>query len=97
MDGLEFLVAWYGAHCDGDWEHQFGISITTLDNPGWYLTVNVTGTEVEERSFARVEVERSDTDWVFYWCDGSRFTAACGAANLVESLGYFRAFAEGSP
>jgi hypothetical protein len=31
---LEFIVAWFARHCDGDWEHDLGIRIATLDNPG---------------------------------------------------------------
>jgi hypothetical protein len=32
---LTWLQAWYAEQCDGDWEHQFGVSVETLDNPGW--------------------------------------------------------------
>jgi hypothetical protein len=28
------LEAWYASRCDGEWEHGYGISIETLDNPG---------------------------------------------------------------
>jgi ribosomal protein L37E len=34
-DLLSKLSDWYAAQCDGDWEHEFGIHIGTLDNPGW--------------------------------------------------------------
>jgi hypothetical protein len=33
-DALDFLHRWYAAQCDGDWEHEFGIRLTTPDNPG---------------------------------------------------------------
>lgn len=26
-DLLDFLQSWYQAHCDGDWEHQFGTEL----------------------------------------------------------------------
>ena len=30
---MGFLQSWYQSQCDGDWEHEFGIRIETLDNP----------------------------------------------------------------
>jgi hypothetical protein len=34
-DALAWLMQWYLAQCNQDWEHEFGITIATLDNPGW--------------------------------------------------------------
>lgn len=34
-DVLGRLERWYAAQCNGDWEHTYGITIETLDNPGW--------------------------------------------------------------
>ena len=25
---------WYNGNCDGDWQHEYGIKIETVDNPG---------------------------------------------------------------
>ena len=33
-DLLPKLTCWFAARCDGEWEHDRGISITTTDNPG---------------------------------------------------------------
>lgn len=30
---LTRLQRWYSSVCDGDWEHQFGVNVSTLDNP----------------------------------------------------------------
>ena len=43
---LAFLEAWYRKHCGGDWEHQHGVELGTLDNPGWRLAVDLEGTSV---------------------------------------------------
>ena len=32
------LERWFKSRCDGSWEHDFGITIETTDNPGWLLT-----------------------------------------------------------
>jgi len=39
MDLLEQVEDWYSSQCNGDWEHQYGISIDTLDNPGWSRSI----------------------------------------------------------
>jgi hypothetical protein len=36
-DLLPRLSRWYAAHCSGEWEHQYGVSIQTIDNPGWLV------------------------------------------------------------
>ncbi|TMB85990.1 MAG: hypothetical protein E6J45_14585 [Chloroflexi bacterium] len=33
-DPLALLQHWYLSRCDGEWEHQRGITIESLDNPG---------------------------------------------------------------
>jgi hypothetical protein len=48
------LKRWYTARCDGDWEHQYGIRIETLDNPGWLVKIELTGTALEDLPFAVV-------------------------------------------
>ena len=35
---LSTIERWFKGHCDGMWEHLFGINIETTDNPGWILT-----------------------------------------------------------
>ncbi len=83
------LQQWYLAQCDGDWEHDSGIEIGTLDNPGWRVRVNVSGTNVEGREFSRVNVERSDADWIQAWVEDGGWHAACGPLNLDEAVGIF--------
>lgn len=41
MELLRFLQDWYLSQCDGDWEHQLGIDIGTIDNPGWTVKVSL--------------------------------------------------------
>jgi hypothetical protein len=54
-------MAWYSSHCDGDWEHQQGISIQTLDNPGWLLKVNLIGTNLEGATMIPISEDCDDS------------------------------------
>jgi hypothetical protein len=67
LDGIRFLQVWYEAQCDGNWEHQFGVDIGTLDNPGWRVKISLEDTELEGSSFDRIQVERTETDWYHCW------------------------------
>jgi Immunity protein 53 len=88
-DVLGELQVWFRAHCDGDWEHSNGLSITTLDNPGWSIEIQLSGTELESRSFPRHEDHRSVEDWIVCWQDEMTFRCACGPLNLTESIAIF--------
>ena len=96
MKELERLQAWYLAQCDGEWEHGFGVSISTLDNPGWIVDINLTGTTLASGPFAAVArgMEPDETDWVSCKVEESKFQGAGGASNLGEILGVFLNWAE---
>ena len=38
---IQWLQDWTKSQIDGDWEHELGISISMLDNPGWVLSADV--------------------------------------------------------
>jgi hypothetical protein len=33
IDVLGWLEQWYQQQCDDEWEHHYGVTIETLDNP----------------------------------------------------------------
>ena len=39
-DSLATIEKWFSGKCDGLWEHQKGLALTTTDNPGWLMTVD---------------------------------------------------------
>ncbi|WP_101787486.1 immunity 53 family protein [Nonomuraea indica] len=92
-DALGFLQSWYTSHCDGDWEHSYGVTIDTLDNPGWRLKIDLLSTPLAGALLDRLVVERTEDDWVHVWSDGTHFEGACGPLNLGEVLEHFRVFA----
>jgi hypothetical protein len=95
MDGnaFEFLQEWYSGQCDGDWEHQYGVEIGTIDNPGWRVRVDLQGTALDGCRLDIVRFENADDDWLRYWSDGTRFEAAAGPRSLARAVEAFRSFA----
>ena len=92
-DGLGALQAWFATHCDGNWEQEYGVTIETVEEPGWELRVDVVGTSLEAVVLPRESVGRSDDDWCEAWCDGYTFHAVGGLHNLDVLLGSFVSFA----
>ncbi|MFI7438870.1 immunity 53 family protein [Nonomuraea indica] len=93
-DALAFLQSSYASCSDDDWEHSYGVTIETLDNPGCHLKIDLVDTPLAGASLDRLEVERAEDDWVHAWSDGLRFEGACGPPNLGEMMGAFRDFAK---
>ncbi len=89
-DVWTWLQAWYVGECDGDWEHQYGIKIETLDNPGWSVTIDLVHTRLEDVDFVAQRVHRSEDDWYSMQVDSNVFRAAGGPLNLGELLHAFR-------
>ncbi len=51
MGLVDEIQVWYETQCNGDWEHDYGLTIVTLDNPGWKVTINLTGTKLVNKHF----------------------------------------------
>lgn len=84
---LERLQAWYDSNCDGDWEHQYGFCLETLDNPGWCLTVDLNDTHQENQAFIDVNTDDDgQLDWISLKRDGTKLRGACGPTQLGAML-----------
>ncbi|MFG2919720.1 immunity 53 family protein [Kitasatospora sp. NPDC048298] len=90
---LNWLQAWYADQCNEDWEHEWGVKIETLDNPGWSVSIDLEKTDLKECEYPRHDVNRSPHDWVWVWTSDKIFHARCGPANLSEALTLFRSWA----
>jgi hypothetical protein len=94
-DELTALETWYASQCDGDWEHQDGIEINTLDNPGWRVVIDITDTELAGKSFPTVEENyEHDAEWLRCWVEQGKFNAASGPRKLSRVLRIFLDWAD---
>ncbi|MGN7770180.1 immunity 53 family protein [Phyllobacterium sp. 22552] len=98
-DGTELakLQAWYKSHCDGEWELHQAIKISTLDNPGWHVQIDLRSTSLVDE-YHRFEPKQVDyeheTNWYTFNIENDIFTAAGGPETLLEILREFLDFAE---
>ena len=97
MSILKWLEEWYESNCDGDWEHQFGLSLNTLDNPGWCLRLDLNYTLFEDVIFPEVLIDRSEYDWVRCIKKGSSIECTGGSKNLEEMLSIVKKWMDSNP
>lgn len=45
-DSLQLITNWWRSQCDGNWEHEYGMSIGTMDDPGWIVHVDFSFTNI---------------------------------------------------
>jgi hypothetical protein len=89
MSVLADLQHWYEAQCNDDWEHQFGVTIDTLDNPGWAVTIDLDDTNLAGVAFQEVKDIEHERDWISCWVEGDKFKGAGGPLKLEEILRIF--------
>ncbi|MGO4223646.1 immunity 53 family protein [Lysobacter sp. TAF61] len=95
MDALTRLQQWYLDQCDEDWEHSCGVTITTLDNPGWNIEIDLAGTKLEGKALEPIhygmfeDAETSGSEWIFCKVADNKFSAAGGPQKLEEIINEF--------
>ena len=86
---------WYHAQCDGDWEQGHGISIETLDNPGWWLKIDLRGTKLEGFTMEpEVHHYVHEGDWWRCWTATDRFNGDGAPQQLASVIRTFREWAD---
>ncbi|MFT3675503.1 MAG: immunity 53 family protein [Chitinophagaceae bacterium] len=87
---LEWLQQWYNTQCDGDWEHEYGVKITTIDNPGWSVVIDLTGTKLEGIEVPYKLEEISPDVWRSYSITKDVFDAGCSPSELLSLIKVFK-------
>ena len=94
MDLFNWLNEWYKSNCNGNWEHCYGIKIETLDNPGWWVSIELNGTELENKNFEKIAITKSDEDWLFCRVEDNVFNSSGDPDKLIKILEIFKDWSE---
>lgn len=95
-DAFGWLNQWFKSYCDGDWEHGYGISIKTIENPGWAVEIDLTDTDLEDKEFESLLVKKGENDWL-YCCVEDNFFKGWGDLDKLERIiNVFKNWAESS-
>ncbi len=94
LNVLNWIQEWYQNQCNGDWEHSFGILIESLDNPGWDLTIDLVGTDLETLEIKYKVLEKSESDWFGFEIKEKKYHAAGDPQKLELLLLKFKELVE---
>jgi len=83
------LQKWYQSQCDGDWEHEYGVDISTTDKPGWLIQVDLVDTSLIDKAFKKICLDFSLESWVHCSVSEDKFQASGGPMNLVDIIKIF--------
>lgn len=73
---IQWLEEWYSNNCNGDWEHDYGITITTIDNPGWDITIDLADTIFDLPNEDWKLIKESESSWYGYKVTNNVFNAS---------------------
>ncbi|NOU67493.1 rhodanese-related sulfurtransferase [Paenibacillus sp. LMG 31461] len=76
------MQQWFYEQCDGDWENMQQIKIDTVDNPGWFIKIDLVETSLENKTFNHIQIERTETDWLICRVENYSFMGSGGVFNL---------------
>jgi len=99
-DLIKELENWYFSQCNKYWEDDFGIKIGTLDNPGWFLKIDLVDTNLEGKEYQDFsygvgdEAETSGNNWVSTKLENGKFVAHGGPQKLHELIKLFITWAK---
>jgi hypothetical protein len=94
QDHLEWLEDWYQRQCNGNWEHSQGMRLRSLDDPGWHLTINLTGTSAENAAPQKISLDTPTGDWITCSISAERFDGSGDTRRLEQIIGVFRKWVE---
>lgn len=93
MSPVEFLQSWYQAQTNGEWEHVRGVTIETLDNPGWMVRIDLLGTPLEGQTMTEIRQERAERDWLVCTVEENQFRGQGDSFKLPAILEVFQNWA----
>jgi len=100
---LSRLQNWYHSQCNGEWEHSWGITIGTLDNPGWSVEIDLIETQLNGAEFAGHsygvgdDSDQSSDEWIDCRVEGEKFLGFGGPEKLEEIMTIFLDWADSDP
>lgn len=89
-NNLMWLLKWYYNQLNGDWKLGKGITIHTIDNPGWDLMIYLNETALQDKQFQKIIIDRSEHDWIRCYIEDKMFTGVGGPFNFPEIFQIFR-------
>ena len=98
-DAFTEIAEWFAHHCDGEWEHFYGVKIELCDNPGWWVQIDLRGTALEGKTMPRhregdFSANNPQPPWIDCFVEDDRFEGAGDVTRLHEIVRRFLEWAD---
>ena len=97
---LEWLMGWFESRCDGSWEHKECLRLEAIDNPGWWITIDIAKERVDASKDTVLAVEGEPPSarngnvggpsWMLCQIKAGKFEGAGDSRKLARIIGCFR-------
>ncbi len=94
MEILDWIQHWFKNNCDGNWEHNDGIQITTIEKPGWDVEIDISNTSIANIHIPWILNENGAQDWYGVKIENQKFNASGDAGKLKFLLNLFKEMIE---
>jgi immunity protein 53 of polymorphic toxin system len=82
------ILEWFSDNCNGDWEHQNGFSIESLDNPGVAISVDLAPILMIPDKIILSDLV-SENSWISIRIKNDKFLVACSVDRFEEAIKNF--------
>ena len=90
MDIIDWIQNWFKNNCDGEWEHGDVIQITTFENPGWEVEIDISNTSLANMNLKSILNEKGPHDWYGVKIENQKFIAIGDSGKLKFLLSLFK-------
>lgn len=95
MNHIKWLEKWYKQNCNKQWENLYGVEIGTLDNPGWYVNIDLAETKYEDLTMTKITNDHGEDDWMICEIVDHTFKGVGDCTKLEAILQIFRELIDG--
>ncbi len=93
---VDFLQSWYRSQCDGEWEKTRGVTIESMETPGWMVTVDLSGTGLAGAPMKPLRIDHAAGDWIECRVENGQFVGMGDPAKLLTILQVFEKWVDRS-
>ena len=94
MNEVSWLTKWYMSKCNGEWEDFYGIKIVTLDNPGWLVEIDIMETDLDNKEFVSISVDRAEEDWMSCKVENGKYIGIGDKSKLSSIINIFKEWSD---
>lgn len=87
---LQKLQDWYASRCNGEWELTYGMTIETINIPGWRIMIDLEETGLSGSDFEEITRHKEgEVQYIHCSIINNQFIGICAPQKLDETVQIF--------